>query len=178
MRRREGCARAPETGGFTMRKTYQVLANAIALLVVVQAGAIAWAFFGLTSWISNEGGVVNKAYLECTDCESFGVAEWGFMIHMFLNGFVLIPLVTLTLLIVSFFAKVRGGVVLAAIMVGLVVLQVFVLPMLSREVGSGFGGLHGVNALVLMGVAVVAGRRAAAPKLAETAPPPATAAAV
>ena len=28
-----------------------------------------------------------------------------------------------------------------------------VLPMLSREVGSGFGALHGVNALVLMGVA-------------------------
>ncbi len=41
--------------------------------------------------------------------------------------------------------------------VGLVVLQVFVLPALSREVGSGFGGLHGVNALVLMGVAVMAG---------------------
>ena len=32
------------------------------------------------------------------------------------------------------------------------------LPALSREVGSGFGALHGINALVLMGVAIAAGR--------------------
>ena len=63
-------------------------------------------------------------------------------------------------LVVSFFAKVPKGVMLAAVIVGLVVLQVFVLPALSREVGSGFGALHGVNALVLMGVAIMAGQRA------------------
>ena len=143
-----------------MRRTYRFLANAIAVLVVVQAGAIAWAFFGLTNWIQNENGVVDKAYLECTDCESFGAAEWGFAIHMFFNGFVLIPLVSIILLIVSFFAKVRGGVVLAAVVLGLVVLQVFVLPALSREVGSGFGALHGVNALILMGAALGAAKRA------------------
>ena len=37
-------------------------------------------------------------------------------------------------------------------------LQIVLLPMLSREVGSGFGALHGVNALVLMGVALMAGQ--------------------
>ncbi|MGZ5400874.1 MAG: hypothetical protein ACXWDM_12765 [Nocardioides sp.] len=142
-----------------MRSTYRFLAYAIAALVVVQAGALAWAFFGLTNWIE-DGGVVNKAYLECTDCESFGVAEWGFAIHMFFVGFILIPLLSLILLISSFFANVRGGVALAAGIFGLVVLQVIVLPMLSREVGSGFGALHGVNALVLMGLAIMAGRRA------------------
>jgi hypothetical protein len=154
-----------------MRKTYQVLANTIAVLVVVQAGAIAWAFFGLTQWISDEGGVLDKAALECTDCGQRFTAEWGFMIHMFLNGLVLIPLVTLVLLIVSFFAKVPRGVALAATLVALVVLQVIVLPMLSREVGSGFGALHGVNALVLMGVAIMAGRRARKTQTAAAATP-------
>ena len=80
---------------------------------------------------------------------------------MFFNGTILIPLVALILLVVSFFAKVPGGVKFAADLFGLIVLQVIVLPMLSREVGSGFGALHGVNALVLMGVAIMAGQRAA-----------------
>ena len=39
-----------------MRSTYQFLAYAIAVLVVVQAGAIAWAFFGLTNWIDQNNG--------------------------------------------------------------------------------------------------------------------------
>lgn len=141
-------------------KAYRFLAFMIAVLVVVQAGAIAWAFFGMTQWIQDDGGVVNKALLECEDCETNFTAEWGFAIHMFFNGLVLIPLTSLALLIVSFFAKVPGGVRLAAIVFALVVLQVIVLPMLSREVGSGFGALHGVNALVLMGVAIMAGTRA------------------
>ncbi len=143
-----------------MRKTYRFLAYAIAALVIVQAFAIAWAFFGLTNWISNDGGVVNKALLECQDCKQNFTAEWGFAIHMFFNGLLLIPLTSLVLLIVSFFAKVPSGVMYAATIVVMVILQVMVLPMLSREVGSGFGGLHGVNALLLMGVAIMAGRRA------------------
>ena len=141
-----------------MRSTYRFLANAIAALVVVQAGAIAWAFFGLSNWIE-DGGVVNKAYLESEGGGDF-TAEWGFAIHMFFNGTILIPLVALILLVVSFFAKVPGGIALAGGIVVLIVLQVLVLPGLSREVGSGFGALHGVNALVLMGVAIMAGQRA------------------
>jgi uncharacterized membrane protein len=151
-----------------MRSTYKFLAYAIALLVVVQAGAIAWAFFGLTDWITNENGVIDKAYLECTDCESFGSAEWGFAIHMFFNGLILIPLLSLILLLVSFFAKVEGGVKLALTIVLLVVLQVIVLPMLSREIDPGFGALHGINALILLGAAAGAGRRASAPTRAAT----------
>lgn len=141
-------------------KAYRFLAFMIAVLVVVQAGAIAWAFFGMANWINDDGGVVNKELLECTDCDQEFTAEWGFAIHMFFNGLLLIPLTSLVLLVVSFFAKVPGGVKLAAIIVGLVILQVFVLPALSREVGPGFGALHGVNALVLMGVAIMAGQRA------------------
>jgi hypothetical protein len=159
-----------------MRKTYQVLANAIAVLVVVQAGAIAWAFFGLTNEIDQNGLVINKACLESeAGCGGGFTAEWGFAIHMFFNGTLLIPLVTLILLFVSFFAKVRGGVALALTLVGLVVLQVLLLPMLSREVDASFGALHGINALVLMGVAAIAGRRAATPKAAPAEAPSTTA---
>jgi len=141
-------------------KAYRFLAFMIAVLVVVQAFAIAWAFFGLSNWVSNDGGVVNKELLECDDCDQNFTAEWGFAIHMFFNGLILIPLTSLALLIVSFFAKVPKGTALAATIFGLVVLQVMVLPALSREVGSAFGGLHGVNALLLMGVAIMAGQRA------------------
>ncbi|MET0526321.1 MAG: hypothetical protein ABWZ91_16060 [Nocardioides sp.] len=158
-----------------MRSTYRVLAYLIAILVVVQAFAIAWAFFGMTAWIDNDGGVVDKALLECTDCDMNFTAEWGFAIHMFFNGTILIPFVSLVLLVVSFFAKVPKGAAMAGGIVGLVILQVFVLPALSRSVGSGFGGLHGVNALLLLGLAVMAGKRAMLPVDAEAPAAPVTA---
>ncbi|HEU4812552.1 MAG TPA: hypothetical protein VFT00_10475 [Nocardioides sp.] len=155
-----------------MRKTYQILALGIAALVVVQAGAIAWAFFGLANEIDKNGLVINKACLESdSGCGGGFTAEWGFAIHMFFNGTILIPLTSLVLLIISFFAGVPGGVKFAAGIFGLVVLQAFVLPMLSREAGSGFGALHGVNALVLMGVAIMAGMRASAARTAEASQP-------
>ena len=159
-------------------KAYRFLAAMIAVLVIVQAGAIAWAFFGVSNFIT-DGGVVDEELLDCTeDCESMGAAEWGFALHMFFVGLVLIPLTSLILLIVSFFAKVPKGVMLAAIIFGLVLLQVFALPALSREVGSGFGALHGINALVLMGVAIMASQRAATAIGAPTQPaaPPTTSA--
>jgi hypothetical protein len=158
-----------------MRKTYQALGNTIAVLVVVQAAAIAWAFFGVNQWVTEEGGVINKAYLENQGDMQF-LAEWGFAIHMGYVGSMLIPLLAVVMLIVSFFAKVPGGVMLAAAVVGLVALQMLVLPILSHEVNSIFGALHGVNAFVLMGVAAMAARRAATPRGATSEAPPAAAA--
>jgi hypothetical protein len=147
-------------------KAYRFLAYAIAVLVVVQAGAIAWGFFGVTNFVT-DGGVIDEEFLDCTeDCESIGAADAAFAIHMFFNGLVLIPLCSLILLIVSFFAKVPKGVTLAATMLVLVILQVLVLPALSREVGSGFGALHGLNAMAMLGLAIHAGMRASAPALA------------
>ncbi len=141
-------------------KVYRALAYTIAVLVVVQAGAIAWAFFGLTDWIANDGGVVNKAVLESDNEEMLFTAEWGFAIHMFFNGLLLIPLVSLALLITSFFARVPKGVLWALGIFGLIVLQVVLLPILSRSLDPSFGALHGVNAIVLLAVAILAGRRA------------------
>jgi hypothetical protein len=140
-------------------KAYRYLALAIAVLVVVQAGAIAWGFFGVTNFV-DDGGVVDQEFLDCKeDCESFG-GEMGFLLHMFIVGLILIPLCSLSLLVVSFFAKVPKGTMLAAVIFVLVILQVLVLPGLSREVGSGFGALHGINALMIMGAAVGAAQRA------------------
>lgn len=142
-------------------KVYRFLAYTIAVLVVVQATMIAWAFFGVTNEIDQNGMVLNKACLESdAGCGEGFLAEWGFFVHMFINGTVLIPLVSLVLLITSFFAKVPKGIAMAAGIFGLIVLQVLVLPTLAREANAIFGGLHGLNALLLLGAAVMAGHRA------------------
>jgi hypothetical protein len=75
-------------------------------------------------------------------------------------GMMLIPLVALILLIVSFFAKIPGGVKWAAIVLGLVVLQV-ALGIFGHETAYS-GLLHGLNALILFAVAIKAGSRVAA----------------
>lgn len=142
-----------------MRSAYKNLCYVIAGLVVLQAGFIAWAFFGMSDWVNNDNGVVNKELLDCTDCDQEFFAEWGFAFHMFFVGFVLIPLLALITLIVSFFSKVPGAPKWAGGIVLLVILQVFVFPALAREIDPIFGALHGINALVLMGVALMAARR-------------------
>lgn len=142
-----------------MRSAYRKLCFAIAGLVVLQAGFIAWGFFGVSDWITNENGVVNKEYLEAEGGEMEFFAEWGFALHMFFVGFLLIPLTSLATLVVSFFSKVPGASKWAGAIVGLVVLQMQVLPILSHEVDPIFGALHGINAMVLLGTAIMAGRR-------------------
>lgn len=145
-----------------MTSAYKNLCYFIAALVVLQAGFIAWAFFGMNDWITNDNGVVNKELLECDDCDQNFVAEWGFAFHMFFVGLLLIPLTTLVTLIVSFFSKVPGAPKWAGALVVLVILQVFVIPMLAREIDPIFGALHGINALVILGTALLAGNRARA----------------
>ncbi|RJS47061.1 hypothetical protein [Nocardioides cavernaquae] len=140
-----------------MRKAYQVLAFLIALEVVVQATAIAWGFFGFGVWI-DEGNTFSKAQLDCRDCPWNFTAERGFMIHG-INGFMIVPLLSLIFLIVSFFAKVPRGVWWAFAVFVLVMLQSQVLPGLARDVDPAFGALHGLNALVLFAAAVMAGKR-------------------
>lgn len=42
-----------------MPSVYKYLCYAIAALVVLQAGFIAWAFFGMSDWVTDDNGVVN-----------------------------------------------------------------------------------------------------------------------
>lgn len=138
-----------------MTKTYRFLAYLLAAAVVVQAALIAFASFGLSKWI-DDGGVADLASFENDDLGFTGYV--GYELHG-ATGALYIPLVAVAFLIVSFFTKsVRGGVRWAAIVVGLVALQVF-LGFASHSF-VGLGPLHGVNALVLFLCALHAARRA------------------
>jgi hypothetical protein len=149
-----------------MRSAYRVLAHLIPILVVLQAMVIAWAVFGLGKFIQ-DGGVVNKAFVDDRDTMHF-TAERGFAYHG-IGGMMVIPIVALALLIVSFFAKVPGGVQLALVILALVVIQV-VLGIVSHE-APWLGLVHALNAFLIIGTSLAAVRRAKGAAAKETAMP-------
>jgi hypothetical protein len=154
-----------------MRKTYQVLASLIAVMVVVQAMMIVWAITGLFAWINEDGGSLDKSVMDSweNDPPTFEGAI-GHFFHAFIFGTALIPLLGLILLIVSFFAKVPRGVPLAA----LVLLVIVVQYLLGTFAASGvpvLGMLHGLNAFILFGSAVFAARTARTAGAVEAAAP-------
>jgi hypothetical protein len=136
-----------------MRATYKYLTLAICLLVVAQAAFIVYANAGLFHWVSEEGGVLDKAFLDDESSTFPGVG--GFMAHG-MSGMMLIPLVALVTLIVSFFTKVKGAVAHGAAIFGLVILQV-ALGLVAHSVPA-LGPLHGINAFLLLGAALHASR--------------------
>lgn len=144
-----------------MRSAYKVLANLMALLIVVQAAAIVYAVAGLGIWVE-DGGVLDKAAMESDEAPFDEVV--GFMIHG-MNGMMLIPLIALALLVVSFFAKVPRGIPVAAVLLVLVIVQV-ALGIFGHELALS-GALHGVNALILFAGTLHAARLASAPTVAE-----------
>lgn len=135
-----------------MRQTYKVLAHTIAGLVAVQAAVMVFAVAGLYAYIT-DGNTLSESTMES---EPDFTGAIGFMLHGMI-GMMLIPLLALVLLIISFFAKIPGGVKWAGIVLGLVVLQVF-LGLMGHETPYS-GLLHGLNALILFSVALQAGRR-------------------
>jgi hypothetical protein len=137
-----------------MRTVYRALAGLIALEIVIQASAITYYIFGRGRWI-NDGGVVDKATIE-SHAGNFAGAS-GFAVHS-VNGEKVIPLLAILLLVVSFFAPVVRGVLWAALVLVLVAVQVF-LGLFGHSVPL-LGLLHGVNALVLLTVAITAARQA------------------
>jgi hypothetical protein len=138
-----------------MRNAYRIIAIIIAIEVVIQAMAMVFAISGLEIWV-DDGNTFDKATAEDDSVTFTGVA--GFIIHG-INGMILIPLLGLILLIVSFFAKVPGGVKWAAIVFGAIVLQVF-LGIFGHE-SAYVGMLHGLNAFIVLGSAGMAARMAA-----------------
>jgi hypothetical protein len=137
-----------------MRATYRILALLIAAGVVVQAAFIAVAWFQVIHELDS-GSVFDKNY----------EGNWGHMGHTVVGSGV-IPILAILLLILSFFARIPGGVKWAAITFGVVALQVlFAFLSFGAPV---VGLLHGINAFALAGVASIAARKA---RLAETATP-------
>jgi uncharacterized membrane protein YphA (DoxX/SURF4 family) len=141
-----------------MRTTYLVLARTIAILIVVQAMAIVFVVAGLFHWIDG-GATLDKSVVDSWDANppTFQGSFGGF-IHFFLVGTVLIPLIGLILLIVSFFAKVNRGVVLAAAIVVSIIVQYF--SAVIADSTPWIGLVHGLNAFVLLGLSVAAANAA------------------
>jgi len=137
-----------------MRSAYRILAHVIAGLVVVQAAAIAFAFFGLLNWVGD--GHHNLTPTMVNDQSADFTGSLGFEIHSW--GANLIALGALVLLIMSFFAKVPGGVKWAAILFGIVVLQ-WALAFIAFGAPV-VGLLHGANALAVIGIAELAASKA------------------
>ncbi|MEV6343848.1 hypothetical protein [Actinoplanes sp. NPDC051851] len=129
-----------------MRALYRALSGLIALSVAVQAAVLAAAWF-LVLKDTDSGAVFDKN----------SGANWGHAAHSVI-GMGVVPLLALLLLLVSFFARVPGGVTWALITLGVVVLQI-VLAFVSYSAPV-TGLLHGLNAFAVAGVASVAMRRA------------------
>jgi len=145
--------RLPEEEVFQMRAAYLWLARLITLLVVVQAMSIAWAYFGVQQYLVKDGGTLDKAAIQSETLDFPGAM--GFDIHT-IAGERVLPVVALLLLIVSFFAKVSQGVVIALVTFALIIIQIAVTKFGSAELGL----FHGLNAFLIFGAAMAAAMKA------------------
>lgn len=128
-----------------MTSAYRGIAHLIAGCIMLQAAFIAFGMFGLRRFL-DKGGTATEDY--------DGNAGW--MLHG-VFGTIVIPLLAVALLVVAVLAKHQDGIERAVVIAGLVILQVAfgVLGAKSPWVGA----LHGLVALVILGIAVEAGTR-------------------
>ena len=140
-----------------MKSVYRVFAYLIAAGVLVQAAAIAYGFFSIGKYIDG-GGTLDKS------TKSFP-GDSGLEVHGTV-GVMVIPIIALLFLIISFFAKVQGGVKWALIVFATTVVQV-ALGLFAHSIPV-LGIFHGLVALVLFGVAVTAAMRVRAVAPVET----------
>jgi hypothetical protein len=141
----------PSVASMTTTTAYRVLAYLLALSVAVQASLIAFGAFALENSIDN-GPVSDGDTTGVTLHQSFAYV---------------VALFAVALLAVSFGAKVKHGVRWAAISFGLVVAQFFLAY--AAYSAAIVGVLHGLVALAIFAVALLAGRRV--PKTAAVAEP-------
>lgn len=142
-----------------MRTAYLWLARLISLLIVVQAMTITFAVAGLFHWITAEGGALDDSVVKGWDqTPPTFEGALGHFVHAFINGQVIIPLAALLLVLVSFFAKVSKGVVIALVVLGLVVLQI--VSGLTAQNMPYLGLFHGLNAFLIFGAAMAAAMKA------------------
>lgn len=133
-----------------MRSVYRGLALLISLGVLVQAAAVAFGWFEVINQL-DEGLVLDGDY-----DGNAGHAAHGII------GMNVMPLLGLLLLVSSFFTKIKGASKWAAFVLLAIVLQV-VMGIASFSLPA-IGALHGINAFVVFGLALIAARRADAPR--------------
>lgn len=124
-----------------MHQAYRVICHIIALCVVIQAAAIAWATFAMGQYVQDGRPI--------TDSTDFA----GFDVHQVVGQFIIPPL-AIVLLVIALIAKL--GVKWSAWLLLTVVIQV-ALAFASFAV-PGLGILHGIVAFAVLGLAEVAAR--------------------
>jgi hypothetical protein len=144
-----------------MRNVYRALAAIIAVEVLIQAASVVYGVFGLAKYVDDGHTLTSQMFDEGSNTSFSGLG--GLMLHG-MNGMMIIPLLGLLFLISSFFAKVPKGVMWALITFGLIIVQV-ALGLFAHDIPA-LGILHGPNALVLFGAAIMAFMRAKAPEAA------------
>jgi len=140
-----------------MKSAYRVLALLIALGVAVQAASVAFGWFQVISDV-DAGGVFTSATELNAGHELHGIV-----------GMMVIPALALVLLLVSFFAHLRGGVRWAVIILALVVVQI-TLAFVAFGAPA-VGALHGLNALAILGTSLTASRLGSQPQAVDAAAP-------
>ena len=138
-----------------MRQAYRAFAGLIALLVVVQAAAIAYGAFAIDHLIDHAKDHTGNTITHASSRLDGGA---GYGLHSVV-GTMIIPLFALLLVAVSFRAGVPNGVRWALFVLADVVVQVG-LGMAAHSVAA-LGWLHGPNALILFALAGYTARRAA-----------------
>lgn len=128
-----------------MRTAYRVLAYLIVLGVVYQAAVVAFGTFGFISEL--DAGTTLTGNSEAPNS--------GPMLHA-IGGMIVIPALTLLLVVTSFFAKVRGGIKWALLVLLAVVVQIN-LGFFAFELPA-IGLLHGANAFAVLALALTAAR--------------------
>jgi len=136
-----------------VKQAYRILYYVLSLEILIQAAMIAWWGFGVSAYADDHGSISSNKLED----GGFGGSA-GLTVHA-VNGFMIIPVIALALLVVAFLAKVPGGLRLATITFVLVVVQAYVLPALSEEAPA-VGMLHGAVALAILGLTIAAPRRA------------------
>jgi len=138
-----------------MVKAFRILCVILAVEVVIQASAIAYALSGLGKYI-DDGHTVDKAFVEAVmDGDKSFTGAGGFALHG-MNGTMIIPLLAIVTLIVSFFAKVPGAVRAGGILFGMVALQI-ILGMSSHSAPF-LAPLHAINGFGIFAMAVTTAR--------------------
>ena len=147
---------------FPMRSAYKILGHTIAGFVAIQAAAIALWVFGMLHWVDADE---NSLTPQVSEDRLEGVTgSLGITIHSF--GAIIVALLAIILLIISFFAKVEGGVKWASF-VFLAVLFQWVIAIVSFET-PGLGFLHGLNALVIAWLGWRVAKQADVPRVQST----------
>jgi hypothetical protein len=134
-----------------MRGAYRILAIAIPVLVGIQAAVIALGQFGIESWVGD-----GHAYTAAARDNGDATGALGIDLHSVI-GMMVIPVVALALLVVAFLVRVPGAVRWAALVLADVVVQVALA--VAAESVPALGLLHGLNAFLLFGLAMMAAQR-------------------